>query len=121
MRWMLTGIAVLFLGVFIFMPLAVVFAEALRKGLAVYWDGLTQPDALAAIKLTLIAAGIAVPLNVVFGVAAAWAIGKFEFWGKSLLITSDRSSLLGLAGGVRIDLRFAVWIARRVRTMAGRA
>jgi sulfate transport system permease protein len=86
-RWILTGIALLFLGLFIFMPLALVFVEALRKGLSAYWDGLTQPDALSAIKLTLIAAGIAVPLNVVFGVAAAWAIGKFEFWGKSLLIT----------------------------------
>ncbi len=86
-RWGLTGVALLFLGVFIFMPLGVVFVEALRKGLGVYWNSLTQPDALAAIKLTLIAAGIAVPLNVVFGVAAAWAIGKFEFWGKSLLIT----------------------------------
>jgi len=86
-RWILTGIALLFLGVFIFLPLGVVFVEALRKGLAAYWDGLTQPDALSAIKLTLIAAGIAVPLNVVFGIAAAWAIGKFEFWGKSLLIT----------------------------------
>lgn len=86
-RWILTGIALLFLGVFIFMPLGVVFVEALRKGLGVYWNSLTQPDALSAIKLTLISAGIAVPLNVVFGVAAAWAIGKFEFWGKSLLIT----------------------------------
>lgn len=86
-RSILTGIALLFLGVFIFMPLVVVFVEALRKGLAAYWHGLTQPDALSAIKLTLIAAGIAVPLNVVFGIAAAWAIGKFEFWGKSLLIT----------------------------------
>ena len=86
-RWILTGIALLFLGVFIFMPLVVVFAEALRKGLAAYWDGLAQPDARSAIELTLIAAGIAVPLNVVFGIAAAWAIGKFEFWGKSLLIT----------------------------------
>jgi sulfate transport system permease protein len=86
-RWILTGIALLFLGIFIFIPLAVVFVEALRKGLAAYWDGLTQPDALSAIKLTLIAAGISVPLNVVFGIAAAWAIGKFEFWGKSLLIT----------------------------------
>ena len=86
-RWILTGVAVLFLAVFIFMPLGVVFVEALRKGLGVYWNSLIQPDALSAIKLTLIAAGIAVPLNVVFGVAAAWAIGKFEFWGKSLLIT----------------------------------
>ncbi len=86
-RWALTGVALLFLGVFIFMPLAVVFVEALGKGLPEYWHGLVQPDALAAIRLTLIAAGIAVPLNLVFGVAAAWAIGKFEFRGKSLLIT----------------------------------
>src|SRR4051794_21694218 len=86
-RWVLTGIALLFLGVFIFMPLGVVFVEALRRGWSAYWDGLTQPDALAAIRLTLLAAAIAVPLNLVFGVAAAWAIGKFDFVGKSLLIT----------------------------------
>jgi sulfate transport system permease protein len=86
-RWILTGVAVFFLGLFIFMPLGVVFGEALRKGLGMYWNSITQPDALAAIRLTLLAAAIAVPLNVVFGVAAAWAIGKFEFWGKSLLIT----------------------------------
>jgi sulfate/thiosulfate transport system permease protein len=86
-RWALIGAAVLFLGIFIFLPLGVVFTEALRKGLAAYWASLRQPDALAAIRLTLLAAGIAVPLNLVFGVAAAWAIGKFEFAGKSLLIT----------------------------------
>ena len=86
-RWTLIAIAVVFLIVFLFLPLGVVFSQAFEKGLAPYWASLTQPDALAAIKLTLIAAGIAVPLNLVFGVAAAWAIGKFEFWGKSLLIT----------------------------------
>jgi sulfate transport system permease protein len=86
-RWILTGAAVLFLVVFIFLPLGVVFTEALRKGLGVYWLSLRQPDALAAIRLTLLAAGIAVPLNLVFGVAAAWAIGKFDFVGRSLLIT----------------------------------
>jgi sulfate transport system permease protein len=86
-RWVLIGAAVLFLGIFIFLPLGVAFTEALRKGLAAYWASLRQPDALAAIRLTLLAAAIAVPLNLVFGVAAAWAIGKFEFAGKSLLIT----------------------------------
>src|SRR6266487_2263196 len=86
-RWSLITIAVLFLGVFLFMPLAVVFASALAKGVSVYFASLREPDALAAIRLTLIAAGIAVPLNLIFGVAAAWAIGKFEFVGKSFLVT----------------------------------
>jgi sulfate transport system permease protein len=86
-RWALISIALLFLVVFIFVPLGIVFSEAFKKGLAAYWSSLHQPDALAAIRLTLIAAGIAVPLNLVFGVAAAWAIGKFEFIGKNLLIT----------------------------------
>jgi sulfate transport system permease protein len=76
-----------FLGLFIFLPLAIVFSQAFAKGISVYWTSLRQPDALAAIRLTLLAAAIAVPLNLVFGVAAAWAIGKFEFVGKSLLIT----------------------------------
>src|SRR6267154_3709116 len=86
-RWSLIAVAVLFLGVFLFMPLAVVFASALAKGVSVYFDALREPDALAAIRLTLIAAGIAVPMNLIFGVAAAWAIGKFEFFGKSFLVT----------------------------------
>lgn len=86
-RWTLIGVAVSFLALFIFLPLAIVFSEAFEKGVAVYWASLRTPDALAAIRLTLLAAGIAVPLNLVFGVAAAWAIGKFEFVGKSLLIT----------------------------------
>ena len=86
-RWSLITIAVLFLGVFLFMPLAVVFASALAKGVSVYFASLREPDALAAIRLTLIAAGIAVPLNLIFGVAAAWAIGKFNFVGKSFLVT----------------------------------
>jgi sulfate transport system permease protein len=86
-RWILIGVAVVFLVVFLFLPLGIVFAQAFAKGLTVYWDSLSNPDALAAIRLTLLAAGIAVPLNLVFGVAAAWAIGKFEFFGKSLLIT----------------------------------
>jgi sulfate transport system permease protein len=86
-RWLLIGVAVFFLAFFLFLPLAVVFSQAFSKGFAVYWESLRHPDALSAIRLTLLAAGIAVPLNLVFGVAAAWAIGKFEFAGKSLLIT----------------------------------
>jgi sulfate/thiosulfate transport system permease protein len=86
-RRILIGTALAFLGVFIFLPLGIVFTQAFAKGISTYWDSLIQPDALAAIKLTLIAAGIAVPLNLVFGVAAAWAIGKFQFKGRSLLIT----------------------------------
>jgi sulfate transport system permease protein len=86
-RWALIGVALLFLGVFIFLPLGIVFTQAFAKGIKTYWDSLVEPDALAAIKLTLIAAAIAVPLNLVFGVAAAWAIGKFRFKGRSLLIT----------------------------------
>src|SRR5215813_9367088 len=86
-RWSLIAVAVLFLGVFLFVPLAVVFASALAKGVTVYFAALREPDALAAIRLTLIAAGVAVPLNMIFGIAAAWAIGKFEFFGKSFLVT----------------------------------
>jgi sulfate/thiosulfate transport system permease protein len=86
-RWSLIGIAVSFLGVFLFLPLAVVFSSALAKGVSVYFASLREPDALAAIRLTLLAAGIAVPLNLIFGLAAAWAIGKFDFFGKSFLIT----------------------------------
>jgi sulfate transport system permease protein len=86
-RWSLIAIAVLFLVLFLFFPLAVVFASALAKGFSVYVSALREPDALAAIKLTLLAAGIAVPMNLIFGIAAAWAIGKFEFFGKSFLVT----------------------------------
>ncbi|HSF71171.1 MAG TPA: sulfate ABC transporter permease subunit CysW, partial [Methylotenera sp.] len=94
-RWTLIAIVLLFLTLFLIVPLAAVFTEALRKGFDTYITALTDPDALSSIKLTLIAAAIAVPLNLVFGVAAAWAIAKFEFRGKSILITL-------------IDLPFAV-------------
>lgn len=76
-----------FFAVFLLLPLATVFHEALKKGWAVYLTSLTQPEALAALELTLLTAAIAVPLNLVFGVAAAWAIAKFDFPGKRLLIT----------------------------------
>jgi sulfate transport system permease protein len=94
-RMILIGGSIGFLTLFLFIPLVSVFAEALRKGLGAYLQSFSDPAAISAIKLTLIAAGIAVPLNLVFGLAAAWAIAKFEFKGKSILITL-------------IDLPFAV-------------
>jgi sulfate/thiosulfate transport system permease protein len=95
LRALLLGVSVSFLGLFLVLPLAVVFGEALQRGLAAYGKSFRDPAAWEAIKLTLITTGIAVPTNLVFGVAAAWAIAKFEFKGKSLLITL-------------IDLPFAV-------------
>ena len=89
-RWVrhaLITVALLFILLFLVLPLAAVFTEALRKGLGAYFDALKEPDAWSAIKLTLIAAAIAVPLNLVFGVAAAWAIAKYEFRGKAVLTT----------------------------------
>ncbi|WP_371432688.1 sulfate ABC transporter permease subunit CysW [Novosphingobium sp.] len=80
-------LALAFLGVFLLLPLIVVFSEALKQGLGPFLDAVHTPDALAAIKLTLLIAAISVPLNMVFGVAASWAITKFHFPGKSLLIT----------------------------------
>jgi sulfate/thiosulfate transport system permease protein len=86
-RALLIAGALLFLTLFLLLPLIVVFTEAFKKGAEVYWNSITEPDAASAIWLTLIAAGIAVPLNLIFGVAAAWAIAKFQFPGKSFLIT----------------------------------
>ena len=87
MRWLLIATALAFLALFLFVPLAFVFHEALKKGVGVYLAAISDPDALDAIRLTLLTAGIAVPLNLVFGVAAAWAIAKFDFRGKNVLIT----------------------------------
>jgi sulfate/thiosulfate transport system permease protein len=86
-RWSLIGTAMAFLTLFLFVPLISVFYEALKKGFDVYLAAVTEPDALSAIQLTLTAAAIAVPLNLIFGIAAAWAVAKFEFRGKNLLIT----------------------------------
>ena len=86
-RRLLIGLALVFMGLFLVLPLAAVFVEALKAGWSAYWDALKEPDALAAIRLTLITAAIAVPLNLVFGVAAAWCIAKFEFRGKAFLTT----------------------------------
>lgn len=94
-RWLLTAVAIGFLALFLFLPLAAVFGQALERGLGAYVAALRDHDAWAAIRLTLITAAIVVPLNLVFGLAMAWAVAKFEFRGKSVLITL-------------IDLPFAV-------------
>jgi len=86
-RRSLIGIALFFLILFIFMPLFIVFSTALQKGVVYYFNSLKDVDTIAAIRLTLITAVIAVPLNLVFGVAASWAIAKFDFRGKSFLLT----------------------------------
>jgi sulfate/thiosulfate transport system permease protein len=86
-QWLLVGMVLVFLSLFLLIPLCAVFVEALRKGLDVYWAAILEPNAWTAIKLTLLVAAIAVPLNLAFGVAAAWTIAKFEFRGKSLLTT----------------------------------
>jgi len=94
-RVILIAIALLFLGLFLLLPVAAVFYQALRKGLAAYLVAISQPDAWSAIRLTLLTAAIVVPFNLAFGLAAAWAIARFEFIGKNILITL-------------IDLPFAV-------------
>ncbi len=87
LRFVLITITVLFLAFFLFVPLAAIFTEALRKGLGAYFKSFNDPAALSAIKLTLLVTGISVPLNLVFGLAASWALAKFQFWGRSVLIT----------------------------------
>jgi sulfate transport system permease protein len=94
-RWTLLFVALAFLGLFLVLPLITVFAEAFDLGVAAYFDAVREPDAMSALRLTLIAAAFAVPANLIFGVAAGWAIAKFEFRGKNLLTTL-------------IDLPFAV-------------
>jgi sulfate transport system permease protein len=86
-RRCLIGLALVFLSLFLFVPLAAVFFEALKKGVEVYLAAIFEDDALSALRLTLLAAAISVPLNLVFGVAAAWCIAKFDFRGKNLLLT----------------------------------
>src|SRR5688500_12392066 len=94
-RWLLTFVALCFLFLFLAVPLVAVFTQAFRLGWRAYVNAIAEPDARAALTLTLTAAAIAVPANLVFGVAASWAIGKFQFRGRQLLITL-------------IDLPFAV-------------
>jgi len=87
LRWGLTLLAVGYLALFIVLPLVTLFANALSKGWRAYWAAILHPDTLDAVRLTLLAAGIAVPLNALFGLAAAWAVARFEFRGKNLLVT----------------------------------
>ncbi|CAH2032398.1 sulfate ABC transporter permease subunit CysW [Trichlorobacter ammonificans] len=86
-RWLLTLTALLFLALFLALPLAAVFGQAFEKGWAVYLEALAEPDTLSAVKLTLLTAAVAVPLNLVFGVIAAWTVAKFSFPGRNLLLT----------------------------------
>lgn len=86
-RWFLICTSLLFLGLFLFVPLAAVFSQALEKGLDVYLAAICEPDAISAIRLTVVAAAISVPLNLIFGIMAAWVITMFEFSGKSLILT----------------------------------
>ena len=95
MRILLTGVAIGFLAMFLFIPLIAVFVNAFSQGLKVFFGAISDPDALSAVRLTLLVAAIAVPLNIAFGLAAAWTIAKFDFRGKSALMTL-------------IDLPFAV-------------
>ena len=94
-RWFLIGAALIFLAIILIAPLLVVFVEAFSRGIGVYFQALAMPDTMAALQLTLLVAGIAVPMNLIFGIAAAWAIAKFDFKGKAFLLTL-------------IDLPFAV-------------
>ncbi|HUE36205.1 MAG TPA: sulfate ABC transporter permease subunit CysW [Candidatus Acidoferrum sp.] len=86
-RWLLIAVALLFMALFLVIPLVAVFTEAFSKGLGYYLHTLANPATLSAIKLTAIAAGVSVPLNCIFGIAAAWAIAKFDFFGKNILTT----------------------------------
>lgn len=94
-RWFLTGLALAFLGFFLFLPLVAIFVQAFDSGVSAYWKAIVEPDAVSAFRLTLIAAAVAVPLNMTFGIAAAWAVTRFSFPGKQVLVTL-------------IDLPFAV-------------
>jgi sulfate transport system permease protein len=104
-RILLVIVAVVFLALFLIMPLVLVFVEALRNGAGAYFDALKDPDALSAMRLTVTVAAIAVPLNVLFGLAASWAIAKFQFRGKNLLI-----SLIDLPFSVSPVISGLVWV-----------
>jgi sulfate transport system permease protein len=120
-KWTLILVALAFCAVFLLLPLLNVFAQAFSKGIAYYKDSLLHPDSLAAIKLTLLVSAISVPLNVLFGLAAAWAIAKFDFRGKPLLITlidlpfSISPVVAGLMFVVLFGLQgyFGNWLADR--------
>jgi len=87
LRWLLLGLAFAFLTLFVGLPIVAVFVEAFRKGAAAYFDAIRDPETLAAIRLTVLTAAISVPANLIFGIAAAWLIAKYRFWGKKALLT----------------------------------
>ncbi len=86
-KWILIGIAFLYLGILLILPLVCILTNAFNKGIQMYWQAISEPDALSAIRLTLLTALMAVPLNMIFGIAASWAIAKFDFRGKNFLLT----------------------------------
>lgn len=120
-KWTMITLALAFCAVFLLLPLVNVFAQAFGKGITYYRDALLHPDSLAAIKLSLLVSAISVPLNVVFGLAAAWAVAKFDFRGKSLLITlidlpfSISPVVAGLMFVVLFGLQgyFGAWLSDR--------
>jgi sulfate transport system permease protein len=118
-RTLLIGLALLFLGLVLILPLVAVFAEAFRQGVGAYFAAFDDPDVFSAIRLTLLVAAIAVPLNLVFGVAAAWAIAKFDFPGKEPAHHAHRPALLDLAGGLGAPVRAA--LRRRTASSARRS
>src|ERR1700759_3540071 len=87
LKALLGTVTIGFIGILLLLPLLLVFKEALANGIGAFWDSITQPDSLASVRLSLIAAAIAVPLNTVFGIAAAWSVAKFDFPGKAFLVT----------------------------------
>ena len=105
MRWGLTGLALAALVMFIVLPLAAVFVQAFEKGWHVYRDAIAQPETVSAIELSLLSVGISVPMNVLFGLAAAWAITKFQFAGKNVLTT-----LIDIPFGVSPVISGLVWV-----------
>ncbi|MEI9896872.1 MAG: hypothetical protein WDN28_24205 [Chthoniobacter sp.] len=120
-RWLLIGFTLVFLILFLFLPLAAVFVEAFRKGTDMFFAAFKDADALSAIRLTFLAAGIAVPLNVVFGLAASWVIAKFSFPGKSLLLSFIDLPFAVIAGHLGPRLRAAFRRAGLDRPVAARA
>jgi sulfate transport system permease protein len=86
-KWILITVALVYMGLFLLLPLAVVLTTALSKGLAIYFKSLAEPNTVSAIRLTIVTALVAVPLNLIFGIAASWAIAKFDFYGKNILLT----------------------------------
>ena len=106
--WFARAAAILLVLLFLVLPLAEVYSEALRDGLAAVWQALIDPDAISALKLTLMIAAITVPINTIGGLAAAWCIGRFDFAGRSMPDDADRAAAFGVTGDFRSGLGLAV-------------